>query len=377
MENKILNKYYDYENPGSFSGLRSFLKNNKIKKSQAKDVLSSTEPYTFHKKAINKFKRSHFKADYVDHIWQVDLLDFRNLKNKKFAQWYGYIFVCIDVLSKYAWVEAIENKSAHNSKIALKNILEKSNRKPKIIYSDKGSEFLGEYQSFLDKLQIDQQFTNSKFKASVAERFIRTLKEKLFRVFTYRKQTKYIDILQKIVKNYNNSYHTSIGTTPAKVNKDNEKEIYKRLYGDSESLDNYIEFDFKVGDYVRIKIEKDFFEKGYTQKWTTEIFCIDSQIPSNPPKYTIKKLDVESKTVLSNFYYTEELQKVTIKEFPYDTFEVIDENNSHLKVKQLNNEEQKETWIPKKKAYKPRVKKYNLRTREVTTEKYNLRSKNK
>jgi len=167
MENKILNKYYDYENPGSFSGLRSFLKNNKIKESQVKNVLSSTEPYTFHRKAINKFKRSPFKADYVDHIWQVDLLDFRNLKNKKFAQWYGYIFVCIDVLSKYAWVEAIENKSAHNSKIALKNILEKSNRRPKIIYSDKGSEFLGEYQSFLDKLQIDQQFTNSKFKASV------------------------------------------------------------------------------------------------------------------------------------------------------------------------------------------------------------------
>jgi len=59
MENKILNKYYDYENPGSFSGLRSFLKYDKIKKSHAKDVLSSTEPYTFHKKAINKFKRSN------------------------------------------------------------------------------------------------------------------------------------------------------------------------------------------------------------------------------------------------------------------------------------------------------------------------------
>lgn len=377
MENKILNKYYDYENPGSFSGLNSFLKNNKIKRSQVKKVLEGSEPYTFHKKAINKFKRSHFKADYVDHIWQVDLLDFRNLKNKRFAQWYGYIFVCIDVLSKYAWVEPIENKSAENSKIAIKKILEKSNRKPKIIYSDKGNEFLGEYKVFLDKHQIDQQFTNSKFKASVAERFIRTLKEKLFRVFTHRKQTKYIDILQKIVNNYNNSYHSSIGTTPSKVNKDNEKDIYNKLYGDSESLENYIEFDFKVGDYVRIKIEKDIFEKGYTQKWTSEIFCIESQIPSNPPKYTIKKLDNNSTTSLNKFYYTEELQKVTIKEFPYDTFEVINENNTHLKVKQLNNEEQKETWIPKKKTNKARVKKYNLRTREVTNQKYNLRSKNK
>lgn len=100
-------------------------------------------------------------------------------------------------------------------------------------------------------------------------------------------------------------------------------------------------------------MKKNLFEKGYTQKWSTEIFCIDSQVPSNPPTYIIKKLaDIDYN--LKKFYYTEELQKVNNIEFPYDSFEVIDKNRNKIKVKQLNDEEQKETWIEKKQ--------YNLRS---------------
>ena len=83
-------------------------------------------------------------------------------------------------------------------------------------------------------------FTNTKNKASVVERFNRTLKEKMYRYFTYKKEIKnkstnlfnkrYLDVLPQLLHSYNNSYHRSIKTTPAKVNKKNEQQIFENLY---------------------------------------------------------------------------------------------------------------------------------------------------
>ena len=88
----------------------------------------------------------------------------------------GYVYVCIDVLSRYAWVEPIETKTTENCKKAIEKIIKKSNRKPQMIYSDRGKEFLGTYKKYLKSENIYQSLTNSKLIASIAERFIRTIK---------------------------------------------------------------------------------------------------------------------------------------------------------------------------------------------------------
>ena len=54
------------------------------------------------------------------------------------------------------------------------------------------------------------------------------------------------NILQKLVQSYNNSFHRSIGTAASKVTKDNLEKIHDYQYGDLNSLDNFIEFVFKV-----------------------------------------------------------------------------------------------------------------------------------
>ena len=136
---KILDKYYDPKNPGSFSGLSGFLKNNKVNKIEAKKLLQSTETYTYHRPVKYKFDRGKFISKGIDHIWQIDLIDVSNLKNKAYGQWYSFLFVCIDVFSKYAWVIPISQKQTKQTAEALNRILEESNRKPKIIYSDKGT----------------------------------------------------------------------------------------------------------------------------------------------------------------------------------------------------------------------------------------------
>ena len=353
---KILDKYYDPKNPGSFSGLSGFLKNNKVNKIEAKKLLQSTENYTHHRPVKYKFDRGKFFSKGIDHIWQIDLIDVSNLKNKSYGQWYNFLFVCIDVFSKYAWVIPIAQKQAKQTAEALKKILE-SNRIPKIIYSDKGTEFSGEFQKLCKKQSIRQIYTKSIHKAAVVERFNRTLKEKLYRLFTYKKSKNYIDDLESVVEAYNNSYHRSIRMSPSDVNKSNSPQVLDNLYGDLISYDNPLVFNLNIGDYVRIPIEKKKFEKGYTQKWSSDVYIITQKLPINPAQYTIKALTTEKKL---GTLYEPELQKIEPKEFPYDTLEVLKETDTQILVKQLNDEKQKEYWIEKDQKLSKSVEKFSI-----------------
>lgn len=323
---KIEKKYTDVSNPGSFSGLSGFLKNNKeLNSIETKNKLSSINSYTLHKPLIKKFKRSQTIVSGNVDTWQIDLVDVSNLKNKKLSQFFSFLFVCIDVFSKYAFVIPIANKSANESTRAFKLIL-KNGRSPTNIYSDNGKEFMGSFKSLLKELNINQLFTKSIFKASVVERFNRTLKQKMYRVFSFQKNKNYINILHDLVESYNKSYHTAIKMSPIQVNKKNEKRVFNNLYGKNLN-DAYIQFKFKIGDYVRKQVVKLIFEKGYTPNWSEEIFIISMLIPSVPPKYNLKTLDNEK---LPDYYYREELQNV---KFPYDSFEVIEKKGDQILLK--------------------------------------------
>ena len=268
----------------------------------------------------------------IDQIWQVDLIDMRKFKYQN--SHYEYILTCIDIFSKYAWAVPIKKKSSNDTVKAFEEIFN-TGRLPHTIFLDQGNEFKGECSKLFVKHKIKILTSKTKLKASVVERFNRTLKEKFFRIFTYNKNTKYVNILSDILESYNNSYHRSIKTTPKLVNKTNEKEIFKILYGDLNtfSYENYIKFKFKRGDYVRISKEKNVFDKGYTANYSKEIYVIWKLIASNPPRYNIRSLDGEE---YSYNFYTEELQKVSKSTFPYDSFKIIKENNTALHVEQLN-----------------------------------------
>ena len=99
--------------------------------------------------------------------------------------------------------------------------------------------------------------TNSESKASVIERFNRTLKNKMFRYFTYTNTRTYIDVLPELLESYNNSYHRSIKMKPSQVNKSNESLVWQTLYGKTFSTVTPVRFKFNVGDQVRIsKVKK-------------------------------------------------------------------------------------------------------------------------
>lgn len=338
---KLFKKYTDPSNPGAFAGLSGFKKNNKYNKVSSKKLLKKVETYTLHKDVKRKgYPKRKTKACGLDHMWQVDLIDLKNIHVQN--SHYKFLLTAIDVFGRYAWVVPLKNKSSQENKDAFEKIFSKG-RIPKIIYSDMGNEFKGECLKYFNEMGIRHMNSQSIHKASMVERFNRTLKEKIARYLTYSKSKRYIHVLDALVNNYNNSYHRTIKTTPAKVTKDNEKQIYTLLYGD-EDEEQIVDFKFVIGDYVREIVDKKTFEKGYTPRWSKEIFIVRSLIPSNPPTYQLKGIDGH---VYVWKYYKEELQKVDKNEFPYDTFEIVEETEDQYKVKQINSQVQKEKWIEK------------------------------
>ena len=108
--------------------------------------------------------------------------------------------------------------------------------------------------------------TNNEGKSVIAERFISTLKTKIYKYMTSISKNVYIDKLDDIVNEYNNTYHTTIKMKPVDV-KDNTYIDFKKEINDKNPK-------FKVGDHVRISKFKNIFAKGYMPNWSEEIFVI-------------------------------------------------------------------------------------------------------
>lgn len=335
----LIEKYTDPANPGSFSGLSGFKKNNKF--SNYKD-LSNLSTYSLHKKAIRKFTRRKTIVSGIDEQWQIDLVDTKKFKYHN--SHYQYILCCIDVLSKYAWVEPIKDKTAKSCSDAFKKIFDQG-RIPKYIYSDWGNEFKGECRALFQKHGITQIDTKSDNKASVVERFNRTIQERIERFYTYSGKKQYIHVLKELVSSYNRTYHTSIKMKPSDVSKQNENMVRETLYGKNDEIlenDYHVRFSFKIGDYVRLAVDKTIFDKGYAANWSKEIYIICFLNPSNPPNYKIQTIEGQ---VFEKNYYKEQLQSVPERDFPFDSFEILDKKKDNFLVKKLNTENQETKWV--------------------------------
>ena len=185
----------------------------------------------------------------------------------KFNKGIKYLLCVIDLFSKYAFVVPLKDKKGISIVNAFQSFLNKSKRKPNEIWVDKGSEFYK--ASFKKWLQdnIVMYSTNNEGKSVVAERFIRTLKSKIYKYMTSISKNVYIDELNAIVNKYNNTYHTTIKMKPIDV-KDN-------TYINTNKEINYKDPKFKVGDYVRISKYKNIFAKGYMPNWSEELFVVN------------------------------------------------------------------------------------------------------
>ena len=200
-------------------------------------------------------------SSFKDNICGVDLADMQSLRkhNKRIK----YLLCAIDLFSKYAWVIPLKNKKRTSIVNAFQKIISKG-RGPNKIWVDQGSEFYN--QSLNDFLKISNIEMNSTFhegKSVVAERFIRTLKNKIFKDMTAISRNVYFGVLDDIVNKYNNTVHKTIKMKPVDVTVEYNEESNKK------------DPKFKVGNHVRISKYKNIFTKGYAPNWSEEVFLIN------------------------------------------------------------------------------------------------------
>ena len=275
-----------------------------IKRNQVAEWLQKQETYTLHKPARRSYSRNRVIVTGIDSQWQADLADLSSLA--KFNGGYKYLLTCIDIFSKYAWAIPVKDKSASSLLSAFQTLLS-SGRTPVKLQTDKGTEFTNrKVQDFLREKDIKFFTTHNETKASVVERFNRTLKSKMWKYFTANNTLKYIDALPKLVQAYNNTWHRSIRTKPKDVSLENEAQVRYTLYGTSSERPK-ASFKFQKGDTVRISMVTRPFRKGYLPQWTEEIFTVVSKIPRNPPVYKLKDYDGEE---VKGTFYEPELQRV-------------------------------------------------------------------
>ena len=308
----LKNIYTDVEHWASFSSPRTLYKaaKSKLPNLKYKDVvnyLESEDVYTLHRSVRRKFPHRKMIVRGIHHQYQTDLIDVSKYKSRNNN--ITFLLGVIDCFSRRLEIEPLRNKSAKVVKNGLKKILKRFVFSPKILQSDQGLEYLNKtVQTYLASKKIKHIVPSSDSKSAIIERVNRTIMTRLSRYFTHKKTTHYLNVLQKIVKAYNNRPHRSLpkGISPNMVTRKNEKKIWKFQYED------YLKsrpkrFKFSLGCSVRISKLARVFRKGYLTTFSTEIFTIADRIASKPQTY--KLIDKEG-NILKGIFYHNELQRV-------------------------------------------------------------------
>ena len=259
-------------------------------------------------KRISKrlFPRRRVVARFPFDVWQADLIEYPGIKfyNKHFK----YVLLVVDVFTKVIYCQPMKRKLGVDCAEAMEKILSQAESPPVMLVTDRGKEFYNNnFQNVMFSNGINHFSTPTltKFKASVAERAIRTIKTKIDRYMQHTKSKNWIDVIDDIVDGYNHTPHSSHKLAPLDVTRKNQKTVYKRLYPNRNKT---VACKLKVGDKVRKLREKSEYEKGYTQNWSDEIY----EIVKVRQKHTVcwYKLADSSGDILDGIWYYYQLNLV-------------------------------------------------------------------
>lgn len=291
-----------------------------------------------HKPARRNYSRRRVIVKGLDDLWQGDLVEM--LPYQRVNKGFNYLLTVIDVFSKHAWAEPVKTKSANDVADAMTGILQKG-RVPRKLQTDNGKEFYNsKFEVLMKQYQIEHYSTFSILKASVVERFNRTLKSLMWREFSLQGSYRWIDILPALLKTYNERRHRTIGMKPADVTKKNEKQLLNSVYNNIKIAGPAR---YRVGDNVRISTIKGVFEKGYTPNWSTEIFTIHNVQITNPVTYMLKD---SRGTIIKGGFYEQELQKTEHGDI-YLVEKILRRKGTRVYVKWLGLDNIHNSWINK------------------------------
>ena len=248
------------------------VKNKGIKYNEVIDFIKRQETTQLFKKQNRPKHYFPIVAKYKFEILQVDLVDMSNIDTSNNN--YKYLLVAVDVFSRLAFVVPVTNKKAETITEAMTEIIQEI--KPTILNTDLGSEFISaDFKRLMNKQGTEIRYVDKgdHTKLGVVDRFCRTLRERINKYLSMHTTTKYIDVLPKLIENYNLSYHSGIKKIPAEV-KNKDEDIIKlinRRYNDAKKE----EIIFKIDDTVRFIKNREMFQKGTLPSWSAPHKIID------------------------------------------------------------------------------------------------------
>ena len=307
MKTVLESLYNDIGKPHALSTphkLYEAAKTRGIKLRDCVSYLNSKNDYTLHKTTRLNYPRNKIIIGGPKRTLVSDLADLKKLS--RYNNNVKYLLILIDGFSRYLKVYPLKNKTGILTASKLREGLEDPDFAGVThLFSDAGSEYTSSHAKQLYKEKRVKQYSthNSEFKTSIAERVIRTLKEKIFRYLTYKNTKRYIDVLPQIVNSYNFSNHRTLNTTPHAVHKNFDKDalerLFQRMYTPVKRRKHRL---LNPGSSVRIaSARRNFvFRKGYEPLNTIESFIIDRiDTSQQEPIYYLK--DSSNEPILGRF----------------------------------------------------------------------------
>jgi len=312
IHRRLVELYLSPSKPSSLGGVDRLWRAAKteipnLKKSDVKRFLEGQYAYTRLRPSRKKFKRRKVIAVDIGDVYQMDLVDLQ--KFAEFNDGFKHLLTVIDCFTRYGFAIPLKSKKPGEIIEALSTIF-KDYGLPTKVFTDKGTEFLNkDVKSFLKELSVQQWYSQNPGKAVQVERFNRTLKERLWVHMTDKNYYRYIDVLNDVLKGYNDTVHSSTGFAPSAITNDDVITILDNMMPEKTKRRTAR---FEAGDKVRVATNKLTFEKGYESKYSEKLFeIVKIRISHGKILYQIKDL---AGRVEPGWFYEEELSKVVIDE---------------------------------------------------------------
>ena len=318
QKNYLKRIYYDPTHAASYQGARAlhkFVKKDnqfKVSLNQIKKWMKNDETYTLNKNVLRTFERPRVIVKGIDDQWEADLafmVDYANDNDN-----YKFLLMVIDVFSRYAWVQPLPDKRSADVIAGFNAIFQSTNQKPRRLRTDRGAEFTAKtFEDYLSRKKISHFTTSNEKQANYAERFVQTIKRRIYRHMIATNSSRYIDDLQNLVTGYNRSFHSGIQSEPINVTPENESRLWWQMYWpkseDKNLLTKTVTFKFRPDDTVRIAGPVSRFQRQYDIHWSHEIFKIDRGfIRQGIPMYKLRDFQGE---IIQGTFNENELQHVT------------------------------------------------------------------
>lgn len=297
-----------------------------------------------HKPARRLFPRVATVLKGINDLHQADLVEMIPYSNENNG--YKYILTVINCFTKVADAYPLKDKSAKSVTEAMRKYLKKNKTTIKHLQTDMGKEFYNSlFQKLIKEYDINHYSTYSEMKAAIVERFNRTLKSQMFKMFSKRGTFQWVEILPKLINTYNNKYHRTIGMKPNQVNKLNEKLVSERIKKQTlPKLEKRLPQKFLIGDQVRISKTRHIFSKKYFPNWSNEVFTIYRVQPTVPETYLLKD---KSGEILHGSFYGHELLKSSAGDV-YLIEKVLKQKGNKVLVRWVGFDKSSDSWINKK-----------------------------